>query len=43
MLAASSSSSNDPVTQSLWDKKGGVKNEWVNNMLTKNFSIQQLK
>ena len=39
MLAASSSSSNDPVTQSLWDKKGGVKNEWANKMLTMHFSM----
>ena len=38
ILVATSSSSSNPVSQSLWGKKGGVKIEWANKMLNKHFS-----
>ena len=39
ILVATSSSGSNPVSQSLWDKMGGVKDELDNKMLTKQFSM----
>ena len=39
ILVATSSSGSNPVSQSLWDKMGGLKDVLDNKMLTKQFSM----